>query len=144
VRLALADAFHLRGVQAVDLGATLPPFLVEHATGAAQQVGEHLLQPRIAIDLAGNVPYDAAEMWAERAKQIRAGLQIILMSGRETVPQGLPLIRKPCLEADLKRAMRETAGLVSPSNSVRGHKPLTAQQIDDALIPCRSPLGLLR
>ena len=46
---------------------------------------------------------------AERAKQIRSGLQIILMSGR--VPQGLPLIRKPFLESDLKRVMSETVGL---------------------------------
>jgi hypothetical protein len=48
---------------------------------------------------------------AEQAKHIRAGLQIILMSGRENVAQGLPLIRKPFLESELKRVMSETAGL---------------------------------
>jgi CheY-like chemotaxis protein len=48
---------------------------------------------------------------AERARQIRAKLQVILLSGRETDTHGLPLIRKPFLESDLKRVMSHTTGL---------------------------------
>jgi predicted DNA-binding ribbon-helix-helix protein len=44
---------------------------------------------------------------AERAKQIRAGLKIVLMSGHESDPDGLPVIRKPFFEADLQRVMSQ-------------------------------------
>jgi hypothetical protein len=36
---------------------------------------------------------------------------VIPLSGRETASHGLPLIRKPFLEAALKRVMGETTGL---------------------------------
>jgi hypothetical protein len=48
---------------------------------------------------------------AERAKRRRPGLQAILLSGRETEGRGLPLIRKPFLETDLRRVMSKTTGL---------------------------------
>jgi predicted DNA-binding ribbon-helix-helix protein len=48
---------------------------------------------------------------AERALRLRPGLQAILLSGRETDGRGLPLLRKPLLQADLTRVMRETTGL---------------------------------
>ncbi len=40
-----------------------------------------------------------------------AGIQVILLSGREVDGHGFPLIRKPFREADLERTMRRTTGL---------------------------------
>ena len=40
MRFALADAFDLRGVQAVDLGAALPALLVAHPAGQVEQPRE--------------------------------------------------------------------------------------------------------
>ena len=45
VRLALADAFDLGGVQAVDLGAAPATLLFAHAPGEAEQPGEFGLAP---------------------------------------------------------------------------------------------------
>ena len=59
------------------------------------------------INMPGISGYDLAD----RAKRIRPNLQIILLSGREGATHGLPLIRKPFLEADLKRVMSQTTGL---------------------------------
>jgi CheY-like chemotaxis protein len=58
-----------------------------------------------------NMPDISGYDLAERAKQIRPGIRIILLSGRESTTHGLPLIRKPFLEADLKRVMSQTTGL---------------------------------
>jgi hypothetical protein len=47
VRLALADALNLGGVQAVDLGAALAAFLREHAVCEDKQPCEFRLEPRV-------------------------------------------------------------------------------------------------
>jgi two-component system, cell cycle response regulator CpdR len=54
------------------------------------------------------MPGMSGNQLGERAKKLRSRLKIILMSGRETAPHGLPLIRKPFLEADLKRVLSAT------------------------------------
>jgi two-component system cell cycle response regulator CpdR len=59
------------------------------------------------INMPGLTGYELAE----RARRLRPGLQVILLSGRETDGHGLPLLRKPFLEPDLVRVMRETTGL---------------------------------
>jgi hypothetical protein len=48
---------------------------------------------------------------AEEAKRLRPGVKPILVSGRETDGYGYPLLRKPFLQNDLVRVMRETIGL---------------------------------
>jgi CheY-like chemotaxis protein len=48
---------------------------------------------------------------AEIAKRLRPGLQVILLSGLEPDGHGMPLIRKPFLESDITRVMRQTTGL---------------------------------
>ena len=58
-----------------------------------------------------NMPGLSGYELAERARRMRPGLQVILLSGRETEAHGLPLIRKPFLQSDLTRVMRETTGL---------------------------------
>jgi len=59
------------------------------------------------INMPGMSGYDLVE----RVKQIRADVKFILLSGRESATHGLPLIRKPFLESDLKRVMSQTTGL---------------------------------
>jgi len=48
---------------------------------------------------------------AEQAKRLRPGVKPILVSGRETDGYGYPLLRKPFLQNDLVRVLRETTGL---------------------------------
>ena len=58
-----------------------------------------------------NMPGLSGFELAKQAKRRRQNLHVILLSGREADGRGLPLIRKPFLEADLTRVMRQTTGL---------------------------------
>ena len=70
--------------------------------------GDHKIEILITdINMPGISGYELAT----RAKQVKPDLQIILLSGRESATHGLPLIRKPFLESDLKRVMSQTTGL---------------------------------
>src|SRR5258708_37189627 len=79
VSLALADAFHFGSMQAVDLGAALPAFLLAHPPAKAEQVSEAALEPMAAIDLAGNVADDAAEIGLDRAQTPVRALELLGM-----------------------------------------------------------------
>src|SRR6202051_2731172 len=79
VRLALADALHLGRVQAVDLGTALSALLSAHPPRQAQQPGEFGFEPGIAVDLAGNVPGDTAEISLERAQSPVGALELLGM-----------------------------------------------------------------
>jgi len=46
----------------------------------------------------------------ERARAIRSGLKVIMLSGREPDGHGFPFIRKPFVEQDLETTMRHTTG----------------------------------
>jgi hypothetical protein len=72
VRFALADALDLGSVQAVDLRAALAAFLIAHPPRQAHQPGERGLQRGGAVDLAGNVADDAAEIGLELAQAFLA------------------------------------------------------------------------
>ena len=48
---------------------------------------------------------------AKRAKRMRDGLKVILLSGREREGGDFPLVRKPFLAQDLKRTMAKHTGL---------------------------------
>jgi CheY-like chemotaxis protein len=58
-----------------------------------------------------NMPGIAGYELAERATRLRPGVKPILVSGRETYSYGLPLLRKPFMQHDLARLMKETTGL---------------------------------
>ena len=58
-----------------------------------------------------NMPGIAGFELAEQAKRLRPGVKPILVSGRETDGYGYPLLRKPFLQNDLVRVLRETTGL---------------------------------
>jgi two-component system, cell cycle response regulator CpdR len=59
------------------------------------------------VNMSGIAGYDLAQA----AKQLRPALKPILLSGRETDSRGFPLLRKPFLQNDLARVMKETTGL---------------------------------
>jgi predicted DNA-binding ribbon-helix-helix protein len=84
---------------------------VRTANDGTQALEKIERDPRIEVLIADvEMPGLPGNQVAEQAKRIRPGLQIILMSGHEADPKGLPLIRKPFLETDLKRLMSQ-AGL---------------------------------
>ena len=58
-----------------------------------------------------NMPGFTGYELAEKAKRVRRGLKVILLSGRESDSHGFPLIRKPFSKDDLARVMKQTASL---------------------------------
>ena len=67
VRLALADTFHLRSMEAVDLAASLMAVLVEHPAGQVQRPQEDRLKVVFAGDLPANVADGAPQIGLELA-----------------------------------------------------------------------------
>jgi two-component system, cell cycle response regulator CpdR len=58
-----------------------------------------------------NMPGLSGIELAERARDFRPELRILLLSGRESNARGFPLLRKPFSETDLRRVMANTTGL---------------------------------
>jgi two-component system cell cycle response regulator CpdR len=58
-----------------------------------------------------NMPGMSGYELAETASRKRSGLQVIVLSGRETDGHGFPILRKPFAQEDLQRTMRHTTGL---------------------------------
>jgi CheY-like chemotaxis protein len=58
-----------------------------------------------------NMPGLDGRQLAFRAKQMQPDLQVLLLSGRDHDGYGFPIIRKPFLEADLRRVMSTTVSL---------------------------------
>ena len=58
-----------------------------------------------------NMPGFTGYELAEKAKRVRRGLKVILLSGRESDGHGFPLIRKPFSKDDLALVMKQTASL---------------------------------
>ncbi len=54
-----------------------------------------------------NMPDISGYLLANRAKEMRPDLKIILLSGAESDPHGWPLLRKPFLQSDLMRMMAD-------------------------------------
>ena len=67
VRLALADALHLRRVQGIDLAAALAALLLQHAPGQEQLPYERFPQIFIPDDGPLDVADDTAEIGLELA-----------------------------------------------------------------------------
>jgi CheY-like chemotaxis protein len=48
---------------------------------------------------------------AERARRLRDGLRVLLLSGRESDGHGYPIVRKPFVRQELQAAMSRTVGV---------------------------------
>jgi two-component system, cell cycle response regulator CpdR len=57
-----------------------------------------------------NMPGLSGIELAERARDFRPELRILLVSGRESDARGFPLLHKPFSQSDLHRAMTDTTG----------------------------------
>jgi len=57
-----------------------------------------------------NMPEMDGYELVDRARAIRDGLKVIMLSGQDPDGHGFPFIRKPFLEQDLLAAMRRTTG----------------------------------
>lgn len=58
-----------------------------------------------------NMPGLSGRQLAERARDFRPDLRVLLLSGRESDGRGFPLLQKPFSQADLRRAMEDATGL---------------------------------
>ncbi len=58
-----------------------------------------------------NMPGMSGYELAERARRMREGLGVLLLSGRESNGHGYPMIRKPFVRHELEAAMSRTVGL---------------------------------
>jgi two-component system cell cycle response regulator CpdR len=90
-----------------DLGCN-----VVTATNGAEALNILAGNPHITILITDlNMPGISGYELAEQAARTRPGLQVLLLSGRETGGHGFPMIRKPFLQDDLRRTMQNTTGL---------------------------------
>jgi len=64
-------------MQALDLRTALSAFLGAYAPRQAQEISERRLEPGIAVDLAGDVADDAAEIGLELAQSPVSALELL-------------------------------------------------------------------
>lgn len=91
-----------------------------------EELGYETLTARSAIDALGqlardegidllfadvNVPGLSGRQLAERARDFRPQLRVLLVSGLESDGRGFPLLRKPFSQSDMRRIMADTTGL---------------------------------
>jgi two-component system cell cycle response regulator CpdR len=85
---------------------------VETAFHGNEALGKLANDPQIELLITDvNMPGLSGYEVAERARGMRHGLKVILLSGAETDPRGLPLIRKPFRRSDLTQVMEATTGI---------------------------------
>ncbi len=82
MRLALADALHLGGVQRIDLGSLLPLFLGQHAIGKGQRLGKDRLQKRVTSNFARDVADHAAKISLQLSQDLACALELFGMGCR--------------------------------------------------------------
>jgi CheY-like chemotaxis protein len=76
----------------------------------ALQILEH--NPHITALLTDvNMPRMSGRELVERALRLREGLQVLLLSGRESDGLGYPIVRKPFAREELQAVMSRTVGV---------------------------------
>jgi CheY-like chemotaxis protein len=82
------------------------------ARSATEALGQLATDRSIEMLFADvNMPGLSGRQLAERARDFRPELRVLLVSGLETDGRGFPLLRKPFSRCDLRRAMADTTGL---------------------------------
>jgi two-component system, cell cycle response regulator CpdR len=89
-----------------DLGCEV--VTAETATDALARLADNNAIELLVTDI--NMPGMGGYELAEKAKRVRRGLKIILLTGRDVRNCGFPVIQKPFLREDLERMLERTAG----------------------------------
>lgn len=90
--------------------------------------------PHISVLLTDvNMPGMSGHELAERARRVREGLQVLMLSGRESDGHGYPIVRKPFARHELHAAMSRTVG----SAMAGGRPPLLSFALDYQRSVCR-------
>jgi CheY-like chemotaxis protein len=90
------------------------------ATRASEALAKLAADKRIDILITDvQMPEMDGYELAEKAKRMRAELQVIALSGGAEAKGNLPLVRKPFLQQDLARTMEKTTGLCRGNRSRR-------------------------
>jgi two-component system, cell cycle response regulator CpdR len=102
------------------------PLILELIASMLEELGCETLTSRSGTNALGRLAHDqkvdlliadinmpglSGIALAQRARSFRPGIQVLLLSGRESDGRGFPLLRKPFSESDLRKAMEETTGL---------------------------------
>jgi two-component system, cell cycle response regulator CpdR len=102
------------------------PLTRELIASMLEELGCETLTARSATDALGqlardegidmlfadvNMPGLSGRELAERARDFRPKLRVLLVSGLESDGRGFPLLRKPFSQSDLRRVIAETTGL---------------------------------
>ena len=81
---------------------------VETALNGSEALAKLANDQRIEVLISDvNMPGISGYQVADRAKEMRPELKVILSSGAESDPHGWPLLRKPFLQSDLTRMMTD-------------------------------------
>jgi len=90
-----------------DLGCET--VIARSATDALGQLARDQSIDMLLADV--NMPGLSGQELAERARDFRPELRVLLVSGLESDGRGFPLLRKPFSQSDLRRVMADTPGL---------------------------------
>ena len=138
VRLALADAFHLRRVQRIDLGSALALLLFEHPPRQRQRTSQGDLTEQVGavVELAGDVADDTAEIGFELPQSSVGALELLgvgialMLDQRELAHPRIGLAQLDA--AALGQAHQDLAGAVEQPRVGREHDVLGLHgRVDD-------------
>jgi CheY-like chemotaxis protein len=102
------------------------PLTRELIASMLEELGCETLMARSATDALGqlasdesidmlfadvNMPGLSGRELAERVRDFRPQLRVLLVSGLESEGRGFPLLREPFTRSDLRRVMADTTGL---------------------------------
>ena len=91
-----------------DMGCEV--WMARHGAEALQVLGRNAQIEVLLTDV--NMPGMSGHELAERARRVREGLPVLLLSGRESDGRGYPIVHKPFVRHELEAAMSRTVGVV--------------------------------